>query len=213
MGLGRLLAGHGSNRADGALITRPRLYETASRALFAGRGRRFRELVSRAEVETGDRVLDVGCGTGYLAGLAARAAGPAGSVLGVDASEPMIDFARRTTGSAFCRFEVGTAQALPAGDGEFDVVLSSLMLHHIPDGDQPAVLAEMRRVLRPGGRLMLADFRAPKSGLLRHAVGLFSGPRMLDDPDGRLSGLVRSAGFGVDDEGQFGLLHYVKATA
>jgi ubiquinone/menaquinone biosynthesis C-methylase UbiE len=208
MNLGRMLM-HGGERVDGALITRPRLYEAASRVAFLGRERRYRELIRLAGVRPGESVLDVGCGSGYLAGLAAEAGG---SVLGVDASEPMIEFARRRLGSATCRFEVGTAQALPAGDGEFDVVLTSLVLHHLPDADQPAALTEMHRVLRPGGRLLLVDFRAPQSRLVRHLVGMVSGPRMLDDPHARLAGLAEGAAFTVTEQGRLGFLAYVSAT-
>lgn len=207
MNLGRMVM-HGGERADGALITRPRLYEAVSRLAFAGRERRYRELVRLAGVQPGERVLDVGCGSGYLTGLAAEAGA---SALGVDASEPMIGFARRTVGSASCRFEVGTAQALPAGDGEFDVVLSSLVLHHLPDADQPAALAEMRRVLRSGGRLLVADFRPPRSRVARHLVGVVSGPRMLDDPHARLARLAEGAGFTVTGQGSLGFLAYVCA--
>ncbi|WP_284749032.1 class I SAM-dependent methyltransferase [Amycolatopsis sp. RTGN1] len=207
MSLGRMLM-HGGERADGALITRPRLYELASRVALAGRERRYRELVRLAGVRPGERVLDVGCGSGYLAALAAEAGG---SVLGVDASEPMIEFAGRTRGSATCRFEVGTAQALPADDGEFDVVLTSLVLHHLPDADQPAALTEMHRVLRPAGRLLLADFRPPESRVMRHLVGTVSGPRMLDDPHARLAGLAVGAGFTVTGQGRLGFLAYVAA--
>ena len=212
MALGRLLVGHGGERADGALITQARLYELGSRIGFLTRGRRYRELVRRSGARPGDRVLDVGCGTGYLAGIAARAVAPGGSVLGVDASESMVEYARGAVGTPSCRFEVGTAQALPAEDAAFDVVLSSLMLHHVPDADQPAALREMRRVLRPGGRLLLADFRPPTSRAMRRLVGALTGPRMLDAPDRRLVGLVRDTGFTVDDEGTLGILHYVNAT-
>src|SRR2546423_8910061 len=109
---------HGGQRADGALITRPRLYEAVSRVAFAGRGRVFRELVRRSGAGPGDRVLDVGCGSGYLAGLAAARVAPGGSVVGIDASEEMVAYARRAVGTESCRFEVGTAQALPFADGE-----------------------------------------------------------------------------------------------
>lgn len=208
MNLGRMLM-HGGRRADGALITRPRLYEGVSRLAFIRRERRYRELIRLAGVRPGERVLDVGCGSGYLAGLAAEAGA---SALGVDASEPMIEYARRTFGSTECRFEVGTAQALPVGDGDFDVVLSSLVLHHLPDDGQPAALAEMRRALRPGGRLLIADFRPPRSRLARHLVGAVSGPRMLDDPHARLARLAEGAGCTVTGQGQLGFLAYVSAT-
>lgn len=213
MGLGELLVGHGGRGDRGALITRARTYEVVSRIVFAGRERWFTELVRLSGAQPGDRVLDVGSGSGYLAGLAARAVTPGGSVLGVDASEPMVRYAAENTDATTCRFEVGLAQELPCADGEFDVVLSSLMLHHLPYDQRVPALQEMRRVLRPGGRLLLADFRPPRSGLGRRVIGALSARSMRDNPVSQIADQVRDAGFTVDAEGDVGRwLHYVSAT-
>ena len=203
---------HGGRREEGVVVTRPQLYEAAVRVAFVGRARVFRMLVSSSGARQGDRVLDVGSGSGYLARIAAGEVGASGSVLGVDASAEMVAYSRRTVAAPSCRFEVGTAQSLPCADGEFDVVLSSFVIHHLPDEDQAAAIGEMRRVLRPGGRLLLADFRPPRSRLARHVVGALTGSRMLDNPDGRLAGLVRAAGFTVLDAGDLRVTHYVLAT-
>ena len=105
----------------------------------------------------GERVLDVACGTGLVAFGAARAVGPAGRVFGIDLSGQMIDVARRR-GEALQLSNVGfarmDAEALDLPDAGFDVALCALGLMYMPNPEQ--ALREMRRVLRPGGRLGLA---------------------------------------------------------
>lgn len=126
-----------------------------------GRERRFRErLLAPARLKGGESVLDVGCGTGTLAIAAARSVGPTGSVSGVDASPEMIARARHKAGKAGATvvFEQGLAESLPFPDARFDVVLSTVMLHHLPRKVRPDALREMRRVLQRGGRLLAVDF-------------------------------------------------------
>ncbi|MGE3289011.1 MAG: class I SAM-dependent methyltransferase [Pseudonocardia sp.] len=91
---------------------------------------------------------DVGCGTGALAHAVLDTQAPA-RVLGIDPSEAFLEGARVGTADPAFRVAVGNATAIPAGDGEFDVVVSGLMLNFVPQPD--AALAEMRRVTRPGG--------------------------------------------------------------
>jgi ubiquinone/menaquinone biosynthesis C-methylase UbiE len=195
------------------VITYARAYELLSVAVFAGSRRRtFGRLVDLAGVTPGDRVLDVGCGPGYLTALAAEAAAPGGSAVGIDPSVPMIDQARRMRGAANCSFEVGRAEALDAADGAFDVVVSSLAVHHIPEAVRATAFAEVFRVLRPGGRILLADFRPPSSRLGRHLVGVTAGPGMRDNPVGRIAPMLAGAGFTVEAESRVGgFLHCVRA--
>ena len=109
-----------------------------------------RRLVERLALEDGARVLDVGCGTGRLTRWIAERLGPGGSVVGIDPLEERIRIARAHGGPA--RFEVGRAEALDAfEDASFDAVCMSSVLHWV--SDQAKALAEMRRVLRSGGRL------------------------------------------------------------
>lgn len=128
-------------------------YDLVGTFLFGGRRRRaYRELVLRRGVRPGDRVLDVGCGTRYLTALLAEEVGPAGAAVGVDPSEAMVAQASEVRSGTGARFVVGFAESLALEGGAFDVVTSSLALHHI-DGDQRrAAAAEMARLLRPGGR-------------------------------------------------------------
>jgi len=114
-------------------------------------------LLAASALRNGERVLDVACGTGLVSFAAARAVGPSGDVLGVDLSGGMVDAARQratqrgVTNAAFARMD---AESLALPDASFDVVLCALGLMYVPDPEQ--ALREMRRVLRPGGRLVVA---------------------------------------------------------
>jgi ubiquinone/menaquinone biosynthesis C-methylase UbiE len=107
------------------------------------------KMLAAGQVGAGDRVLDVACGTGVVARHALDAVGSGGSVVGVDLSESMLRVAKRMAPAVDWR--LGDAQNLPCASESFDVVLSQAGLMFIPD--RVAALAEMRRVLRPGGRL------------------------------------------------------------
>lgn len=107
-----------------------------------------KRLVERLGLDDGARVLDVGCGTGRLAQWIAERLGPRGNVVGIDPLEHRIDIARSHASSA--RFEVGQAEDLGAfEDASFDAVCVSSVLHWVTD--KAKALAEIRRVLRPGG--------------------------------------------------------------
>jgi arsenite methyltransferase len=118
---------------------------------------RRRALVREAlDASSGDRVLDAGCGPGFYAAEILEQVGPEGSVVGVDRSEPMLALAaKRCEGHANVAFERGDVTALPVADADFDRALSVQVLEYV--ADIPAALAELRRVLRPGGRLLLWD--------------------------------------------------------
>ena len=114
-------------------------------------------LLAAAGLRRGERVLDVACGTGLVSFAAAHAVGLTGQVLGVDLSEGMVDAARlraarrEVLNATFIRMD---AEALALPDKSFDVALCALGLMYVPDPDQS--LREMRRVLKPGGRLVVA---------------------------------------------------------
>jgi ubiquinone/menaquinone biosynthesis C-methylase UbiE len=150
------------------------MYDLVTAVLFAGRRRQaFRALAVASGARTGDRILDVGCGTGYFVRLLAEIAGPPGAVVGVDAAPEMIAHASsRSRSAANVSFEVGSAGALSFPDSSFDVVVSSLTMHHVAPVEQLAAVQEMRRVLRPGGTLLVAEFQAPTD----HAWKLLLGP-------------------------------------
>jgi arsenite methyltransferase len=118
---------------------------------------RRRALVYEAlGAQPGDRILDVGCGPGFYVAELLEQVGPEGSVVGVDASAPMLAVAaKRSEGHANASFLEGDVTALPVADADFDRVLSVQVLEYV--ADIPAALAELRRVLRPGGTVLLWD--------------------------------------------------------
>jgi ubiquinone/menaquinone biosynthesis C-methylase UbiE len=129
--------------------------------LTHGRDRAFREkLVSQARLAPGESVLDIGCGTGSLAIAAKRQVGTTGEVVGIDPSPEMIVRAASKAGRAQIdvQFKNAVAERLPFPDARFDVVLSTLMLHHLPGKVCQQCASEIRRVLKPGGRVLVVDF-------------------------------------------------------
>jgi len=189
---------------EGATIEGVRMNEAVSELAFLGRRRRaYRRIVALSGAQPGDRVLDVGCSGGYLARLLGAAVTPGGQVKGVDPSTSAIAYAGRR-GPDNCTFAVGVAQDLEFPDGTFDVVTSTLALHHIPEVERPTGLAEMYRVTRPGGRLLIADFRptrlhpGPSSGMRHNEIDL-------------LEDMIAAAGFHIEGGGDLPLLRYVTA--
>lgn len=155
----------GSTTSVGVTISAARFYDGALKILTLGRERRMRELIlDVAGVRKGDHVLDVGCGTGTLALSAATRVGAAGSVQGVDAAEEMVARAKSKAQqkSLPISFQVAPAQKLPFATHSFDVVFCTLVLHHLPVNSRVIAAREMRRVLKPGGRLVVVEIGAIK---------------------------------------------------
>ena len=110
-------------------------------------------LIEFGGIADGDRVLDVGCGTGSLSFALPEAANVA-SVTGIDQAEVYLEYARTRSADPRFTFRYGDARSLPFADGSFDCAFSMLVLHFIPDAQR--AVAEMRRVVRPGGRVTAA---------------------------------------------------------
>jgi ubiquinone/menaquinone biosynthesis C-methylase UbiE len=173
------------------------VYDPMCTIVGAGMAMR-RRTVALAGLRSGDRVLDVGCGTGVLTRLAAETVGPQGAVIGIDPGPAMIGIARleRARSHSRARFEPGVIESLDFADGSFDAVLCSFVLHHLPAELKRAGLREVRRVLKPGGRFLLVDFDTARP-LARAVFALF---RLMPGSDVlRAAGdpvpLLRDAGF------------------
>src|SRR5215213_8128705 len=154
----------------GSLIRSAGHYDQLVSLLTLGRRTRLRQMtIALARIQPGERVLEVGCGTGDVALAACAPAGPRGSVAGIDAGPEMIAVARAKAARAGVTidFRVEPIEALSYPDASFDVVLSSLMMHHLPDDLKRQGLAEVARVLKPGGRLLIVDIKRPTSRLER----------------------------------------------
>jgi demethylmenaquinone methyltransferase/2-methoxy-6-polyprenyl-1,4-benzoquinol methylase len=134
------------------------VYDVMNRVMSAGLDRRWRRLTARAVVRPGDTVLDACCGTGDLA-LACAAEG--GRVTGLDFSEPMLERARRKNASV--EWVAGDAVALPFADASFDAATVGFGVRNIAELERG--LAELRRVLRPGGRVAILEITRPRGVL------------------------------------------------
>lgn len=138
-------------------------YDLLNSVMTAGLHHAWRvRAADRAEVGPGDAVLDVCCGTGDLALELAKRVAPDGRAIGCDFSEPMLDLAREKAGKAGAegiRFEWADALKLPYEEGRFAAVTVGFAVRNLADLD--AGLREMRRVLRPGGRLVILEITQP----------------------------------------------------
>ncbi|WP_280269290.1 class I SAM-dependent methyltransferase [Nocardia wallacei] len=165
-------------------------------SLLFGAPRLHKRLIEHAELRDDHRILEVGCGTGNLT-LRAKRARPAAEVIGSDPDLRALARAeRKAKGLRGIRFDHAYAQELPYADGEFDRVLSSLMLHHLETETKIAMAAEILRVLRPGGRLHLVDIGGPMTPAdgLSARMMLRTG-HVADNLGDGIPRLLRDAGF------------------
>jgi len=203
-----------AHATTGRVLHGARLYDFLAFLFTRGRERSLRErMIQLASLDPGNTVLDVGCGTGTLAIAAKRRVGSGGAVFGIDASPAMIAKATRKSARAGIEvaFTTAVVETLPFPDARFDVVLSTMMLHHLPRPVRRQCFAEIRRVLRPRGRLLVVDFGRPQSrhGILAH----FHRHGHVDFADVRT--MLTDAGFTVMEDGpvRFSSLQFVLASA
>jgi demethylmenaquinone methyltransferase/2-methoxy-6-polyprenyl-1,4-benzoquinol methylase len=151
------------------------VYDLMNTAMTAGMHHRWRERsADRAELSAGDSALDVCCGTGDLALELRRRAGPSGRVVGCDFSEPMLELAREKSdrlGMSDVEFELADALDLPYRDRSFDAVTVGFGARNL--ADLPRGIAEMTRVLRPGGRMVILEITQPRRPPLSYFYGLW----------------------------------------
>ena len=199
----------------GIVLHRAFLYDLFVWLVSLGRERVYRaRALDLASLRPGESVLDIGCGTGTLAIAAKQRVGPTGRVYGVDASREMLARATRKAAKAGAEvvFQNAVVERLPFADGQFDAVLSTVMLHHLGRKARQQCAREVRRVLKPGGRVLAVDFAKPaqgKKGLLDHFH--HHGYLSLHD----LVGLLTEAGLQTLKSGAVGIgdLQFVLASA
>jgi ubiquinone/menaquinone biosynthesis C-methylase UbiE len=152
-----------------------------------------------AQLQPGETVLDVGCGTGVLAIEAYKRVGATGRVCGIDPGDKQIAracFKARRAGFSI-DFQIGVIEQLAFPDQSFDVVLSTLMMHHLPDDLKRSGFAEIARVLKPEGRLVIVDFKRVEKQQGQSAP-LGAGTLGLQD----LPPLLTEAGFSKMERGE-----------
>jgi len=201
-------------KTSGLVLHKAAQYDLLLWLLTLGRERNFRErALGLAHLSAGESVLDIGCGTGTLAIAAKRQVGPNGRVHGIDASSEMIRRASRKASKAGTdvAFQTALVESLPFRDGTFDVVLSTLMLHHLPGTLRSQCAAEVRRVLKPGGRLLAIDFGTSpgEKGIVAHFHR--HGHINLSE----MAAIFRGAGLQISESGPVGIgdLEYLLAVS
>lgn len=158
-----------------------------------------RPLIEQAQIRSGFRVLDIGCGTGTMAVLIKKLH-PAAGVVGIDPDPDALAVCKRKSNRAgvAIEFDRGFADHMPYADASFDRVFSSFMFHHLTADEKSATLQEIRRVLKAGASLHLLDFvhahgnqcKTEQHGLLVHRGGAVA-----ERIEGRMTSIMDEAGF------------------
>ena len=159
-------------------------YDSLMKRMTFGRERELRETtITLAGVKPGDCVLEVGCGTGTLTLAARRRAGPSGKVYGIDVIPLMIELIQRKAAQAGeeISFQVASIVDIPFPANTFDVVMGSFMIFHMSEKVRQKGIAEIFRVLKPNGRLLVLDTATPTRPLLKAFVKMFTGGELPPD--------------------------------
>lgn len=175
-----------------------KLYDPAMATLFQERLYRL-PLLEALNLQPGQRVLDIGCGTGTL-DLLLRKHAPQTAIIGLDIDPTVLTIAQQKASrqGASLSLSLASADTLPYAANTFDQVVSSLMLHHLTTPQKGWMLAEAYRVLRPGCRVSILDFGPPEVGWLAALLTTFADrfEHIDDNLHGRVPKLLRQAGFG-----------------
>jgi ubiquinone/menaquinone biosynthesis C-methylase UbiE len=161
-----------------------------------------RRLITQANIQPGQRVLDLGCGTGTLT-ILVKLLYPDANVVGLDGDPQVLEIANSKAVKAGVEITLdqGMAYRLPYPDSSFDRVLSSLVVHHLAREDKQRMMIEIGRCLRPAGELHIVDFGKPRGvygTLASHVIRRLE--RANDNIAGLLPEMMRAAGLGNVDE-------------
>ena len=170
------------------------LYDVITKLLGADKARQA--FLNQGILLPGERVLDIGCGTGTLV-VMLKENYPGVEVVGLDPDPRALDRARRKASKrdVSVQFDQGFADTLPYGDRSFDAVFSSFMFHHLEADVKEGTLREVRRILKPAGRLHLMDFEVQTSTSLHSPMRLFhTHKRLKDNNEKRIIDLITQAG-------------------
>jgi ubiquinone/menaquinone biosynthesis methyltransferase len=171
-------------KQPGQLGHMAKYYDLITAFMTFGREKRLRQLtVQLAQLKPGDKVLEVGCGTGNLTIAAKKQVGQSGEVIGIDIAPEMITVATRKAARKKVDIKLVTAsiEKIPFDDNTFDYVLCSFMIHHMPEYVRLNGIKEVYRVLKPGGHLFVLDFTLPEKTKQRNLVRNHSGYMMQHD--------------------------------
>ena len=172
-------------------------YDSYMRKITLGREQALRQMtVSLAQVKPGDCILEVGCGTGTLTLAAKRQAGPSGKAFGIDVIPGMIELSQRKAAQANedITFQLGSIDDIPFSENLFDVVMCSFMIFHMSEDTRRKGIAEIYRVLKPKGRLLVLDLALPTQPLPRAIAQMLLGG-MLQHDLRELLPLMEASGF------------------
>lgn len=156
-----------------------------------------RQLIERAHIQAGQDVLDLGCGTGTLTLMLGEQA-PLAHITGLDGDPEVLAIARTKAARAglSIHWDEGLASRLPYPDRSFDVVVSSLVIHHLTSDDKVRAFREVHRILRPAGGFHILDFGRPISALTRVQGAIMKNlEEAQDNISGRIPHMLQESGF------------------